>query len=149
MPAGTAATKLPGASHGGLPLLQAGISRSTQFPTWSSQAGSLWYNLDRHCCWSLSLLARIPRILLLGGNAPDLCLQRRWCLGACHPMLFRGVWGHQQGSMWHGRLRCHLAPSGKRLGQTVNVEHKSWWRQGRSEQGGRSSKALQAERLRP
>lgn len=40
-------------------------------------------------------------------------------------------------------------PSGKRLGQTVNVEHKSWWRQGRSEQGGRSSKALQAERLRP
>lgn len=108
-----------GASHGGLPLLQAGISRSTQFPTWSSQAGSLWYNLDRHCCWSLSLLARIPKILLLGGNAPDLCLQRRWCLRVCHPMLFRGVWGHQQGSVWHGRLRCHLAPAGSGSGRLL------------------------------
>lgn len=71
------------------------------------------------------MLSYTHRISLLGGNTSDLCLQRHWWLGACHPTLFRGIWGQQQGSAWH-----------RRLGQNVNVEHKSWL-----DRGGQSREA--------
>lgn len=67
--------------------------------------------------------------------------------GRCHPGAFGGVWGY-----WCGSAGCGATVprrGGKRLWQTANVEHKSWWRQGRSEEGGRTSKALRSMRLRP
>lgn len=101
---------------GGHPVVGGLCSRQKSAGTLSShsQAGSLWHNPEPGCCWSLSVQSHIPRISLLGGNAPDLCLQSCWWLGGCHPTLLRGIRGHQQGSLWH-----------RRLGQNVNVEHKS------------------------
>lgn len=107
-----------GASCGGVPLLQAETSRSTLFSTWFSLALAqpsallLLESFYSPISPEFHFWVEMPRILsaevLVTGMSPH-AVQR--------------ALGQQQGSV----LRWQL-------GQAVHVEHKSSWRQGRSEQ---------------
>lgn len=122
-----------------LPLLPAGIGSSTQ-PLRCPRP------VPRHIPaqpFSASLVS--PKFPFWAEMSQVCVCQGLGAGGRRHPALFGAVWGHQglSTAQW---LRCHRR--GMRLWQTANVEHKSWWRQGRSE-GGRTSKASRAMRLCP